>query len=62
LDEIQEIGRHRSDLPGYPARISPAQAGGSWLAVFAPRRQIVEFVLREPAYRKRMLQEVPEAF
>ena len=45
------------DLPGYPGRISQAP-GGWWLAVFAPRSQLVEFVLREPIYRRRMLDEV----
>ncbi|MBO6718297.1 MAG: hypothetical protein JJ913_10110 [Rhizobiaceae bacterium] len=49
------------DLPGYPGRISRA-ATGWWLAVFAPRSQLVEFVLREPVYRKRMLDEVEPAF
>ena len=37
------------ELPGYPARLSPAQDGGFWLAVFAGRTQLIEFVLREPA-------------
>jgi hypothetical protein len=50
-----------ADLPGYPGRISPA-ADGFWLAVFAPRSQLVEFVLREPGYRKRMMAEVPQPF
>ena len=45
-------------LPGYPGRMSPAADGGSWLAVFAPRRQMVEFVLREKGYRERMMREV----
>lgn len=49
------------DLPGYPGRLTPA-AGGAWLCVFAPRTQIVEFVLREPAYRRRMMAEIEEAF
>lgn len=49
------------DLPGYPGRISPA-ADGYWLALFAPRSQLVEFVLREPGYRKRMMAEVPRPF
>ena len=49
------------DLPGYPGRISPA-ADGYWLALFAPRSQLVEFVLREPAYRKRMMAEVPPPY
>lgn len=50
-----------ADLPGYPGRLSPA-ADGWWLAVFAPRSQLVEFVLREPAYRRRMMAEVPRPF
>ncbi len=49
------------DLPGYPGRISPA-VDGYWLALFAPRSQLVEFVLREPAYRRRMMAEVPKPF
>ncbi len=49
------------DLPGYPGRINHAN-DGFWLAVFAPRSQLVEFVLREPAYVKRMLDEAPQAF
>lgn len=50
-----------ADLPGYPGRLAPG-AGGWWLAVFAPRSQLVEFVLREPAYRTRMLAEVPRPY
>lgn len=50
-----------ADLPFYPGRISPAQQGW-WLAGFAPRSQLVEFVLREPPYRQRMLAEVPQQF
>ena len=46
-----------TDLPGYPARLSPAP-GGWWLPVFAPRNQLIELVLREPAYRTRMMREV----
>jgi hypothetical protein len=50
-----------ADLPAYPGRIAPA-ADGWWLALFAPRSQLVEFVLREPAYRRRMMAEVPREF
>lgn len=50
-----------ADLPAYPGRLVPA-ADGYWLAMFAPRSQLVEFVLREPAYRKRMMAEVPQQF
>jgi hypothetical protein len=45
-------------LPGYPSRISPSSDGGFWLTAFAGRTQLIEFVLREPQYRKRMMAEV----
>ena len=45
-------------LPGYPCRISPAGDGGFWLCAMAGRTQLVEFVLRENGYRKRMMKEV----
>jgi hypothetical protein len=51
-----------SDLPGYPAGVSPSGAGGFWLALFAPRSPLIELVLREPAYRKAMMQEVDPAY
>lgn len=50
------------NLPGYPARLCRARDGGAWLAVFAPRSQLVEFVLREPGYRTRMMEEVPSEY
>lgn len=53
-------GRAVTDsLPGYPSRIAPAaHGGGYWLTCFTLRTQLVEFVLREHAYRKRMLAEI----
>lgn len=45
-------------LPAYPSRLAPAAGGGAWLTLFAPRTRLVEFVLREPEYRRRMMQEV----
>jgi hypothetical protein len=45
-------------LPVYPSRLSPAHGGGWWLTAFIARTQLVEFVLREPAYRKRMMAEI----
>ncbi|MGI6850607.1 strictosidine synthase [Mesorhizobium sp. 1B3] len=51
-----------ADLPGYPARIHRDPAGGYWLAVFAPRNQIIEFIQREPAFLARMTSEVDEAY
>lgn len=46
------------DLPGYPAGISRSASGGFWLAIFAPRSPLIELVLREPAYRHAMMDEV----
>lgn len=45
------------DLPGYPGRIA-ADTNGYWLTVFAPRGQLIEFVLREDGYRNRMIETV----
>jgi len=46
------------NLPVYPSRLSPAASGGFWLTAFAARTQLVEFVLRENAYRRRMITEI----
>jgi hypothetical protein len=51
-----------SDLPAYPSRIAPASGGGFWLALFAPRNQLIEFVLREEAYRRRMVTTIDPAY
>ena len=51
-------------LPGYPSRITAASAqhgGGFWLTCFTLRTQLVEFVLREDGYRKRMVNEIAPA-
>ncbi len=45
-------------LPVYPSRLSPASSGGYWLTAFVARSLLVEFVLREPAYRRRMMAEI----
>ena len=45
-------------LPGYPSRIIRTATGGYWLAIFAPRNQLVEFVLREKVFRQRMMDEI----
>jgi hypothetical protein len=46
------------NLPVYPSRLSAVASGGFWLAAFAARTQLVEFVLRENAYRRRMMAEI----
>ena len=49
-------------LPGYPSRLSPAAGGGAWLTCFILRTQLVEFVLREPGFRRRMVEEIDPAY
>jgi hypothetical protein len=51
-----------SHLPVYPSRLSPASSGGYWLTAFIARSLLVEFVLREPAFRKRMMAEIEPEF
>jgi sugar lactone lactonase YvrE len=46
------------NLPVYPSRISVAPSGGFWLTAFIARTQLVEFVLRESGYRRRMMKEI----
>ena len=47
-----------SELPGYPSRMSSASDGGVWLTLFAPRSQLLEFVLRESEFRTEMMRTV----
>ncbi len=54
----QKIESGLSHIPGYPSRLSKASDGGFWLTVFAPRSQLLEFVLREDAFRSEMMQTV----
>jgi sugar lactone lactonase YvrE len=49
-------------LPVYPSRLCPAAGGGHWLTAFTGRTQLVEFVLRENAYRRRMMEEIDPEF
>ena len=61
LISISPVGTRKvvvGRLPVYPSRISPAISGGYWLTAFTARTQLVEFVLREPAYRRRMIAEI----
>jgi hypothetical protein len=47
-----------SKLPGYPSRLGAAADGGAWLALFAPRNRLIEFVLLEDDYRADMMREI----
>lgn len=49
-------------LAGYPGRLAPAAGGGAWLALFAPRNRLIEFVLGEDAYRIDMMRTVDPAY
>ncbi|KJC50055.1 hypothetical protein UB31_13575 [Bradyrhizobium sp. LTSP849] len=49
-------------LPVYPSRLTKASGGGYWLTAFTARTQLVEFVLREPGYRRRMMAEIDPAY
>ncbi|MBN9550241.1 MAG: strictosidine synthase [Alphaproteobacteria bacterium] len=51
-----------SDLPGYPARMALRAGGGAWLTVFAPRGQLIEFVLGERDYCEEMMRDIEEEF
>ncbi len=46
------------NLPAYPSRLSRDADESIWMALFAPRSQIVEFVLSENRYRRRMIAEI----
>jgi hypothetical protein len=46
------------DLPAYPSRLSRGADNAIWLALFAPRSQLIEFILSENHYRRRMLDEI----
>lgn len=50
------------NLPAYPSRLSRAADGTIWLALFAPRSQLVEFVLTEDRYRRRMIADIDPDF
>lgn len=49
-------------LPVYPSRLTPAPDGGFWLTAFTARTQLIEFVLREATYRRRMMAEIEPEF
>jgi hypothetical protein len=52
------LARVLEDLPAYPSRLSRGSDAAVWLALFAPRSQLVEFVLSENRYRRRMIDEI----
>ncbi|MDT2057021.1 MAG: hypothetical protein RMX57_03740, partial [Planktomarina sp.] len=49
-------------LPGYPGRINQDKNDHFWLCLFAPRNQLIEFVLTEKSYRSKMISQVDSKF
>jgi hypothetical protein len=47
------------NLPGYPARLHPDGRGGFYLALFARRTHLIEFVLKEDDFRQEMIASMP---
>ena len=45
-------------FPGYPGRMARDTGGSPWLCLFAPRSQLIEFVLREHKYRREMVRTI----
>lgn len=62
LDRAGKVAGELANLPGYPGRVIPAQNGGFLLSFLSIRNQLVEFVLREPAYVRRMMAEIDREF
>jgi hypothetical protein len=60
--EIKSNQEILSRLPAYPSRIVNTQDNCIWLCLFAPRNQLIEFVLTEKDYRAKMLSQVDERF
>ena len=56
FDRDGRTSRHSAkNFPGYPGRISTAEDGSYWLAVFALRTQLVDFVLGQRDYVAEMM-------
>jgi hypothetical protein len=47
------------NLPGYPARLRGDGRGGFYLALFARRTHLIEFVLKEDDFRSEMIANMP---
>ena len=50
------------DLPSYPARLNRLSNGHYILTNYSTRSQLIEFVLSEKRYLRRMIEEVPSQF
>jgi hypothetical protein len=50
------------NIPAYPGRITAAQGGGYWLSCFAARTQLVDFVMADKKFARRMMRETDERY
>ncbi len=50
------------NLPGYPGRLANAPDGGLWVALFAMRTHLVEFVLRQREFKEEMMRTIHPDF
>ena len=58
---VRRDGRRRSFCPTFrsiPRVFRRRRPAGYWLTAFVARSLLIEFVLREPAFRKRMMAEI----
>lgn len=46
-------------LPGYPDNINRASDGGYWIALAGMRSPVIDLVMEDPGFRKRMAKTVP---
>ena len=51
-----------TNLPGYPGRLAPDAEGAPCLCLFAPRSQLIEFVLHEHRFRSEMMRTIAPEF
>ena len=47
------------NLPGYPDNLNRASDGGYWMSFVAMRTPVSDLLLRYPAFRRRMVKELP---
>ena len=52
----------RSNMAAYPSRICPASNGRYWVAFWALRNAVVEFVLTEDEFREEMMATIPQEY
>ncbi len=62
LDGSAPVETVLSDLQGYPARLFPTSRGKTMLCLFAARNRLIEFVLKEDEFRRKMIEAVDQKY